>query len=359
MIVCWATSVGVGTAQAGKSVFIISKHSVPSQAQAYAIEGDQVIYHAQVDIDPLNAGYGSVGNAVWSDRELMFVTYESSPMIVWASTKTLLKVGEFDTGINNLSGIVVDEGKARIYVVERMTNGLYVYSYDRGNNTLILEQYCELVLPYPGEYVTAWGIALDEQSGLLYVSNAHEYVDVFSTSDWSHDHYIEIKVNDTVRHAVGIAVDPTPGYLYTGGYNLSPGGIAHNYLVRTETSDLYGSIEENIGQPVIGIGVDEDTGLVYCTTQNDDFRVYDCNLVLKDTEENDDISGPAGVAVPSGDVSYKARFPYLTLVKDDNDVDCAYPYNFIDHNYLVYHINYDANGYSGGAAVITDYLHLM
>jgi len=46
----------------------------------------------------------------------------------------------------------------------------------------------------------------------------------------------------------------------------------------------------------------------------------------------------------------------LTLVKDDNDVNCVEPYNFIDENYLLYHVSYDANGYSGSGAVITDHL---
>jgi hypothetical protein len=41
-----------------KSVFIISKHPIPSQAQAYIIEGDQADYQTQVDIDTYNPGFG-------------------------------------------------------------------------------------------------------------------------------------------------------------------------------------------------------------------------------------------------------------------------------------------------------------
>ena len=58
LILCWAVLVAGGTAQAEKSVFIISKHPIPSQAQAYIIEGDQVSYQAQVDIDTYNPGLG-------------------------------------------------------------------------------------------------------------------------------------------------------------------------------------------------------------------------------------------------------------------------------------------------------------
>jgi hypothetical protein len=103
LILCCTALVGGGTAQAEKSVFIISQHPIPSQAQAYAIEGDQVVYQAQVAIDTYNPGNGAVGNAVWSEKELMLVTYESSPMIVWAATEDLHKVGEFDTDSRRFS----------------------------------------------------------------------------------------------------------------------------------------------------------------------------------------------------------------------------------------------------------------
>ncbi len=159
LIIVWLclSVLPAGITKAAKSIFIISKHIDPSEAQAYSINGDQVTFQAMVDISTLNPGYGAVGNAVWPEKDLMFVTYENSPMIVWASTKTLQKVGELDTGVSDLSGIAIDEEKEKIYVVRRNYDDLYVYSYDQGNNTLTLDQHCELVLPYPGEFVTAWG----------------------------------------------------------------------------------------------------------------------------------------------------------------------------------------------------------
>jgi hypothetical protein len=127
-----------------KSAFIISKHSSPSEAQAFIINNNQVNYQAQVNIDTYNQGYGAVGNAVWANKELMFVTYESSPMVVWASTKTLEKVGEYNTGISNCAGIAVDEEKEKIYLVRRSTEDLYIYSFDDSSNTLILEDQSDL-----------------------------------------------------------------------------------------------------------------------------------------------------------------------------------------------------------------------
>ena len=344
--------ISFSTVKAQKSVFIISKHSNPSHAQAYAIDGNELTYQADVDISTYNTydqGAGAVGNAVWPQKELMFVTYESSPMIVWASTKTLQKVGEFDTDVTNLSGIAVDEDKEKIYVVRRYYDDLYVYSFDDVNNTLVLDNHYDLVVPSGS--LSAWGIALDETNDLLYISTNTKTVHVYDTSDWSHDHPIDIEVGGTDRPAVGIAVDPNRGYLYTGHWEY------HNYLVRTDTASPYTSTEVEIegdyySQSLIGVDVDEETGLVYCTTYHNDFRVYDSNLSLQDTETND-IYRPAGVAVGG---LYKPPFPLVVLVKDDNDVDCAYPWNEIDENYLVYNICYYANGYADTNVFITDYL---
>lgn len=94
----------IGTAQANKSVFIINKHVSPSQAQTYSIDGDQVTHQATVDVNTY--GYGAMGNAVWPDKELMFVTYEASPMLVWTSTKTLQKLVNILFSSRQLSGII-------------------------------------------------------------------------------------------------------------------------------------------------------------------------------------------------------------------------------------------------------------
>jgi len=66
------------TVQAEKSVFIISRHNTPSKAQVYSIESEGVTYQDEVDISTYNPGIGAVANAIWPEKELMFVTYESS-----------------------------------------------------------------------------------------------------------------------------------------------------------------------------------------------------------------------------------------------------------------------------------------
>jgi len=269
-------------------------------------------------------------------------------MIVWAATEDLHKVGEFDTGVENLSGIAVDHETEKIYVVRRDNPYVYVYSFDEGGNTLVLEG--QYYLNVPTGSLSAWGIALDETSHLLYISTSTERVHVYNTGDWTHSHYIDIAVNAVLRPAVGIAIDEVHGYLYTGHWQ------AHNYLVRTAISPPYGSIEVEItkagseSKPLLGVDVDDDTGLVYCTTYHHDFRVYDSSLVLKDSETNG-IANAGGVAVPRGDVWYKPD--WFTLSKVDNVVGCVSP-----PDQFTYSISYSANGHADTGVVITDYLPL-
>jgi hypothetical protein len=113
----------IGEVRAKKGVFIISKHISPSQAQVYSIDGNEVNLQADVNISTYNQGAGAVGLAGWTEKELMFVTYESSSVVVWTSTKSVEKVGDFNTGVSNLSGIAVDEENEKIYIVRRRSGG--------------------------------------------------------------------------------------------------------------------------------------------------------------------------------------------------------------------------------------------
>ena len=190
--------IGSTGALAKKSVFIISKHNNPSRAQAYSIEGDEVVYQADVDISTYNPGIGAVGNAVWPEKDLMFVTYENSDMLVWSSTKTLEKVGEYDSGINDdFAGIVVDQDKELIYTIKRDYEDLYVYFFDEPNNTLVLDGQYDLETS--SGYITGWGLALDEQNDLLYVTDTSNRVHYYDTNDWSLQGHIDITVDSSTE----------------------------------------------------------------------------------------------------------------------------------------------------------------
>jgi hypothetical protein len=344
----------VCSASARKSVFIISNHN-QNRAQAYSIEGSQVNYQADVDI----SGNSPIGIAVWPEKNLMFVTYEGSGVIGWSSTTTLEKIRDFETGFGELSGIVIDRIKNLIYVMGRGSSDLHVYSFDENENTIVFEGTWQLN-PTQDHYISGLGIALDEIKNLLYVTSYEDYrVHIYDTNDFvgsggevAPNSSIDIVVGGEERPAVGIAVDPVRRFMYTGGFG--EGGLSHNYLVRTQLDPPYTSTEVLIdngydGVPVVGIDVDKDTGYVYATTWIPDFRVYDSNLILKDTEAND-ISGPAGVAVGGW---YKT--PSFYLVKDNNDPNngCVDPNR---HKNLTFDIYWDVNGHPDTNMVVIDQL---
>ena len=301
-----------GTVEA-KSVFIISNHDY-CLAEAFHIDSNGVSFQAMVDINTYNHGIGPVGVAVWPQKGLAFFTYEGSSMIVWSSTNTLEKVSELNTNINNLAGIAVDTTKQKIYVVQRPTANLYVYSWDFAQGTIVLESSYVL----GGGLGSALGLALDESNSRLYVSDGSKTVRYYDTNTWAYQSSIDVMVGGVDRPAIGVAVDPVRDYLYTGYFN-GGGGNSYNSLVRTNLTTQV-SIETNIGSPVIGIDADKATGLVYCTTHVSDFRVYDSNLTLLDTETNSSIESPAGVAAGG-------YFGILEITKTDdvNDGDCRGP----------------------------------
>ena len=323
-----------------KSTYAITQHSVTGDGpfvKAYEIDGDEIEYMGVVDESAF--GNGPVGITVSDAWDLAFITYETSSKIVVIYGKTLEKICDVETGVTNLAGIVADNSNEKLYVIRRTSGELYVYTWDAVNDTLVLEHPNDQNYPdreyYPLENTSnAYGIALDETAGLLYVTSSSKTVRYYDTTNWEYQGSIDIKNN---RAAVGIAIDEEYGFMYTGGYKTA----THTYLVKTDISDpnsIY-NIEEDVEEGVIGLAVDQDTGLIYCTTYHDDVRVYDPNLVLKDTETNTE-TGPAGIAVGS---QYKPPSEYLTFYKTDDFEDaqatCVNPTD-PNNNEVTYEIFY-------------------
>jgi len=121
-------------------------------------------------------------------------------------------------------------------------------------------------------------------------------------------------------------------------------------------------IAKDIGAGVNGLAVDSDTGLVYVTTSNNRVAVYDTSnwtpeqgqSISPTDYETDGVQGPAGICT-AGDVAYKTdAFSIVKEVSEPNG--CVSPfYDFLD-NYVVYEINWDANGVEDSNVVIVDFL---
>ncbi len=338
----------IGTNQArAKSVYAITDHEL-STLKAYMIDGDQLEY--QEDVNVTDYALGAVGITIDSNLELLFITYEDAGKIVWANAKTLQQEGFIDLSgapcyAGNLTGIVADEAKQRVYVVERYSNKLYILSWNNDQDILILMDPQDPNQPYSSgdPYISlaglygdeAWGIALDETTRRLYVTDTTTNVHVYYADDpnWTH-----LGPRDVGREAMAIAVDPNNGehnaFLYVGGFKPIEGGY-HTFLVKHDLeADVNPNTEQNIEAVATGLAVDKDTGLVYCTTaeyspEDYEVRVYDCYsypfTCTYWVDTGGTKSGPAGVCVPTGDVSYKPSFLNLEKLDDVNDGVCVIP----------------------------------
>ena len=247
---------------------------------------------------------GAVGMAIDSDSGYLFITYEAANVIQVVDGTTMTGVGRVEaTDAADLAGIVYDHTKKLLYCVDRGREKMYVYDWDA--KTISLTRVTGSPKTLWG--MDAYGIALDEIDGLLYVGNASKTVGVYNTSNWQRVRQIELS-----RVAISVAVDVMNGFLYTGG-----GYAGNNYLTQyhlatgTETAV---QVEPDAG--VMGLGVDPDTGLVYMSTGVNNAPGGD-NLLVYDTELNRvsklHIGGnPTGLAIPGKDIGFNP----LNLTKE-------------------------------------------
>jgi len=206
------------TAQA-ESVYVIND-TTDSQLQAYKAEEPELVFQAdylcQTYFQP---GVGAVGLAIdTSDYgDFLFATFEGQNKIELINANTMQYLDTLTaSGASNLAGIVADQNKEKLYVVKRTTNQLYVYTWTEDNETLLLDdpndpnypdrKYYPLdglgVYPSPG----AFGLALDETNGYLYVTDTTQTIRYYDTTNWQYQGSIDVG-----RLAVGVAIDPNNG----------------------------------------------------------------------------------------------------------------------------------------------------
>ena len=337
-----------------KSVYVVSDTGAylgsDSYLCAYEIVGNGLVYQTQYKVVNNHA----IGIAMDTRSAYLFVTFENENKIDLISAKTMQYVDTVTApNASNLAGIVIDEGKSKVYAINRFTSCLYVYSWNAQTKKLLLD----IPSPY---YIRlqdcSWGcgLALDQENGRLYVGDNTNRIKYYNTNDWSKEGEIRASCN-----VIGVAFDADKQLLYYGSMGDYGQGDLNLYQYNLSSGS---ERSVNVGCSVAGIALDQQSSLVYLTTYGgwedtiypnppeDRLMVYDSNLV-KQQWESGDIGNPAGVCVPSNDVSYKPPFPYLVLTKGDNVVTCTEPCNR-----LCYNITYDANGYAGNNVVVTDYL---
>lgn len=319
-----------GTASAA-SLYVI-KTIGNSQISAYDIQAAPTYLTHQLDT-PATNHYGGVGLGIDKNSETLFVTYEGYTTIDTFDAKTLTYENTVTVpGASNLAGLVVDEGNQKIYTMSRGTDDLFVYKWDAVAETLT-QVGSKIDLSGVSQ---AHGIALDESNGLLYVGDLTTSVKIFKVSDWSTAGTITVS-----QKAMGIAVDAVNRYVYTG--NAYPGygslGLLSKYDLNTNTEstvNIRGLTGGVTSDNVLGLAVDQFTGLLYITTGNqasggsDRIIVFNSNLNM--LHATGDIGDPTGIAVTKG-----IQVNLLNLVKTDN------PDPVSPGGTLTYTLSYDNN----------------
>ena len=292
-----------GTASA-KSLYVNRDLNANSPIRAYDIQPAPTYLVYQNDSVPTR--YGGVGLAIDTDSEILFVTFEFSGTLDIVDAKTLGILGNVTApGASNLAGIVVDQDKQRVYTVDRNTNHLYVYDWNATTQTLTLNGTTYKSLSGVSQ---AYGIALDEVNDLLYVADYTTTVKYFHTGNWSSAGSFTVSHN-----AIGIAVDVSNGFVYTGSWTSS---LLSKYDLNTNINTTL-----NIGtlpnvytnEVVLGLAVDSNTSLLYTTTGFSSDMILVFNSSLGFLYNTSDIGNPTGIVVPGKEISYNP----LNLSKDD------------------------------------------
>jgi len=326
-----------------KSLYVIASiNSNPTPVQSYDIQTSPtyLVYQTTNNI-PSYAG-GAVGLAIDTDSKMLFATYEVSNVIQLVDATTMTGIGSTTApGASNLAGIVVDQGKKKVYTVDRNTNNMYVYSWDSVAKTLTLDggTYKDLT-----GVIGAHGIALDEKNGKLYVGDRTKEIKIFNTNDWS-----PAGTKTVNQDVMGVAIDVNNQILYTG--NAYPGYGSLGQLCKYDLGTNTASFIQLTNDNVVGLAVDEASGLLYITTGNqgsggsDKLVIY--NKALNKLWESGDIGDPTGLCIPGKEVSYNP----LNLVKSDSKDPVESGDQFI---YTVSYMN--ANAFAVDNVVIKDTL---
>ena len=292
-VLVWVAGVGlIGSASRSlaKPLYVLSDIRLyPGRLAVYDIAGPGDLA-LQGEYTIPQHGLGAVGIAIDSRRHTLFLTYEDYSWVRVIDAQTMESVGfAIVDGAENLAGIVYDHDKKRLYCADRFKEGLYAFEWD----ALAFQARPIEGSPFTLAGSRSLGIALDEINDLLYVTNASPEIRVYRTSDWS------LSTTLTLGHpAVSIAVDAQRQVLYTGaGYK------GDKDLVRYDlASGVESSVEVDPNAGVIGVAVDDESGLVYVTTGldnefgGDDLKVYS---PLLEVVQSLHLGGnPTGLTIP-------------------------------------------------------------
>jgi len=322
-VVCCAIA-ALGVSAGAKSLYVIKDLNDQGPIQAYGIQSAPPYLWLQGQSGPTE--YGAVGIAIDEPSATLIVTVEYLGAFYLVDALTLQVLGQVPTqGPGNLGGIAVDSARRRVYAADRNTKRLYVYAWHPEAGALagaLTRVEGEVVsLPRLSPYVDPFplGLAFDGATGHLFVADcANARVWCFDPATWS---VVEEHSFAVSQAPMGIAVDSTRRLVYTGNaFSPSvPAGYPYpeRYPSLLIQRDLAAGAERSVNlraltrdpdDCVVGIAVDEGTGLVYITTGNERWGGTSCMMVFsRDLEllgSTPNLGNPTGLCVPVTNISY-------------------------------------------------------
>jgi len=192
-----------------KSMYVIADlNTAPTPVNAYDIQANGTIVYQATNNIPYQSG-GGVGIAIDTDSKYLFVVYEFSNVIQIINATTMTSAGTTTMPMASVraAGIVYDHKNKRLYAAERNNPKVFSYSWNAATKTLT----------YLGTYALSggsqtYGLSLDETNGLMYVGGYSPTVRYYDVNN-----NFALNGSFTVPHrAIGIAVDASRGYVYTG-----------------------------------------------------------------------------------------------------------------------------------------------
>ena len=293
---------------AAKSMYLVTHHNQNFQAYNINPDGTTTLQGTY----PLQYIWAPAGVAVHEPTGTLFISSECGSL-EWVDNN-LNPVNHIS--VIQFAGVAVDDVNDILYAVQRCSNQLYAYDFDRTNLTLTLKS--GFPIPVGG---TGVGIALDQKSGRLWLSDTNNWkIVAYDTTTWMEN--TSLTITSGVHNPVGIGIDRVRGIVYSGSMSYGAGTCGQatgstmltkfDLATRTETSQ---SINNGNSQ-VVDVSVDEKTGLVY-VSETSHMSVWDTttspwNLIQR-TPLND-----AGCGICVTNVSY---MPDLTISKVDDVAD--------------------------------------
>jgi len=250
---------GMSIVAEAKSMYVIANHHT-GQFDAWNIEAPGVDppirYQATYD---LTYADDPAGVAVDSDSGTLFITSETDYGVELVDAETMKSLDSV-TGGRNLGGIDIDDLNDVVYAVQRGTGNLYVYAWDPTTKTLTLKSGYPKALP---NCAAAFGLALDEIHGFLYVADTqNEVVRIYDVATLS-----EISNFAPSFPPVGIAIDRNRKIVYTTAPDgtCASGTPTGNTLLSKYALPSGVETTVDMGHGGMGIAVDEVAGYVYVT----------------------------------------------------------------------------------------------